>query len=222
MMEQQKFSERLLHNVLPSSLVERLKGRPELMENNLTPLIADSFPDVTVLFADIVGFTNFSKGVSPEILVRVLNDIFTRFDDIAQEWCLEKIKTIGDSYMAASGLPIANPEHAVRAANMALNMMESIASFNEQHQYNLNLRIGISTGAVVAGVIGKQKFLYDLWGDVVNTASRMESHGVPGRIQITESTREKLKDNFDMEERGTIEVKGIGKLHTWFLNHRKM
>ena len=105
---------------------------------------------------------------------------------------------------------------------MALNMMKGIASFNEEYQYNLNLRIGISTGAVVAGVIGKQKFLYDLWGDVVNTASRMESHGVPGRIQITDSTRERLKDNFDMEERGPIEVKGIGKLHTWFLNNRKM
>lgn len=221
-MEEKKFSDRLLHNVLPSSLVERLKGKPELMENDLTPLIVDSFPDVTVLFADIVGFTNFSKGVSPEILVRVLNNIFTRFDALAQEWCLEKIKTIGDFYMAASGLPIANSDHAFKAANMALNMIKGIASFNEEYQYNLNLRIGISTGAVVAGVIGKQKFLYDLWGDVVNTASRMESHGVPGRIQITDSTRERLKDNFDMEERGPIEVKGIGKLHTWFLNNRKM
>ena len=215
---EQKVSERLLHNVLPQAIAERLKGRPEVMADNFSDIIADTYPDVTVLFADIVGFTKLSEGVSAAVLINVLNDIFIRFDTIADHWGLEKIKTIGDSYMAAAGLPIPVPNHAERAANMALDMLEVMDRFNEQSDYQLNIRIGMSTGAAVAGVIGKRKFLYDLWGDVVNTASRMESHGVAGRIQITDSTRLQLGELFLLEKRGAIEVKGKGEMNTWFLN----
>ena len=220
-MAEQKVSERLLLNVLPQSIAKRLKGRTEITATSFPEIIADSFPEVTVLFADIVGFTKFSEGLSAEVLVDVLNDIFTRFDSIADSRGLEKIKTIGDSYMAAAGLPVPVADHMVRAAHMALDMMEVMDRFNEQSLYKLRVRIGINTGAVVAGVIGKRKFLYDLWGDVVNTASRMESHGVSGRIQVTDSTRQRLDEPFMFEERGDIEIKGKGEMHTWFLNGRK-
>lgn len=214
---EQKVSERLLHNVLPQAIAERLKGRPEVMADNFSDIIADTYPDVTVLFADIVGFTKFSESLSAAVLITVLNDIFIRFDTVADHWGLEKIKTIGDSYMAAAGLPIPVPNHAERAAHMALDMLEVMNRFNEQSDYQLNIRIGMSTGAAVAGVIGKRKFLYDLWGDVVNTASRMESQGVAGRIQITDSTRQQLGELFLLEKRGTIEVKGKGEMNTWFI-----
>jgi len=217
---EQKVSERLLLNVLPHSIAERLKGRAEVTADSFTEVIADSFAEVTVLFADIVDFTKFSSGVSAEILVNVLNDIFTRFDSIADRYGLEKIKTIGDCYMAAAGLPVPVEDHAIRAAHMALDMMEAMERFNEESRYQLKVRVGISTGSVVAGVIGKRKFLYDLWGDIVNTASRMESHGVAGRIQVTDSTREHLSEPFMLEERGVIHVKGKGEMHTWFLNGR--
>jgi adenylate cyclase len=217
---EQKVSERLLHNVLPQAIADRLKGRPEVLADNFAEVIVDSFPDVTVLFADIVGFTKFSEGVTAEILVEVLNEIFTRFDSIADHRGVEKIKTIGDSYMAAAGLPTQASNHAERAAHMALDMLEVMDRFNAQSHYPLDIRIGISTGAAVAGVIGKRKFLYDLWGDVVNTASRMESHGVTGRIQITESTRLCLGDTFQLENRGSIAVKGKGEMNTWFLSSR--
>lgn len=217
---EQKVSERLLHNVLPQAIAERLKGRPEVTAHNFSDVIADSFPDVTVLFADIVGFTKFSEGVSAAVAVNFLNDIFSRFDSIADHHGLEKIKTIGDSYMAAAGLPVAVQDHAERAANMALDMLEVMDSFNDKNLHQLNIRIGISTGAAVAGVIGKRKFFYDVWGDVVNTASRMESHGVAGRIQMTDSTRQGLGEPFLVEKRGVIEVKGKGEMSTWFLNSR--
>jgi adenylate cyclase len=219
---EQKVSERLLLNVLPSSIAERLKGRPEIMDDRFTEIIADSFDGVTVLFADIVEFTKFSQGVSAEILVGVLNDIFTRFDNIADYRGLEKIKTIGDSYMAAAGLPLPVADHTVRAAYMALDMLDAIDSFNEHSDYKLTLRIGIDTGTVVAGVIGKRKFFYDLWGDVVNTASRMESHGVAGRIQVTDAARQRLSESFLLEKRDVIDVKGKGEMQTWFLNSRNI
>jgi adenylate cyclase len=219
---EQKLSERLLLNVLPRSIAERLKGHTEVTVESFAAVIADSFKDVTVLFADIVGFTRFSAGVTPEALVDVLNDIFTRFDGIADRRGLEKIKTIGDSYMAAAGLPVPVADHATRAAHMALDMVEAMASFNELTHLDLKVRIGLGTGAVVAGVIGKRKFLYDLWGDVVNTASRMESHGVVGRIQLMESTRLLLSEPFLLEPRGTIEVKGKDEMRTWFLNGRNV
>jgi adenylate cyclase len=217
---EQKVSERLLRNVLPYAIAERLKGRPEVTADGFRELIVDTFPEVTVLFADIVGFTKFSEGVSAEVLVDLLNNIFTRFDSIAEHRGLEKIKTIGDSYMAAAGLPFPVDDHPVRAAHMALDMIEALQCFNDQTGYKLTVRVGIGTGPVVAGVIGKHKFLYDLWGDVVNTASRMESHGVAGRIQVTDATRRRLGAPFVLEERGLIDVKGKGEMQTWFLNSR--
>lgn len=218
---EQRLSERLLLNVLPQAIVERLKGRPEVAVDRFTEVIADSYAEVTVLFADIVGFTKFSEGVSAEVLVRVLNDVFNRFDSIADYRGLEKIKTIGDAYMAVAGLPRPVANHAACAAHMALDMLEVMSQFNEQSPYTLNVRIGLSTGAAVAGVIGRRKFVYDVWGDVVNTASRMESHGVCGRIQMTDATRQQLGEPFALERRGTIEVKGKGQIDTWFLNGRK-
>jgi len=169
------------------------------------------------LFADIVTFTKFSAGVSPEKLVVLLNEIFTGFDNIADKRGIEKIKTIGDAYMAAAGIPDPADDHAVRAAHMALDMMDSLAAFNERNGYKLQMRVGVNSGGVVAGVIGKHKFIYDLWGDTVNTASRMESQGVPGRVQITDVTRRRLGEQFLLEERGIIEVKNIGDIHTWLL-----
>jgi len=217
---EQKVSERLLLNVLPQSIAERLKGRPEVLAEGFTEHIADKFAEVTVLFADIVEFTKFAEGVSAEALVHVLNEIFTRFDRIADRHGLEKIKTIGDAYMVAAGLPDPVDDHTARVAEMALDITEAIERFNRQFGTNLKMRVGIDTGAVVAGVIGKRKFLYDLWGDVVNTASRMESHGMPGRIQVTDAARQRLKEAFMLEERGIIDVKGKGEMHTWFLNGR--
>jgi adenylate cyclase len=152
-------------------------------------------------------------------MVAVLNDIFTRFDDIAEHRGLEKIKTIGDCYMAAAGLPLVVPDHADRAAYMSLDMLVAIEDFNSSAKHPLNIRIGISTGAAVAGVIGKSKFFYDLWGDVVNTASRMESHGTAGRIQMSDATRQALTQPFSTEYCGVIKVKGKGEMSTWFLNN---
>jgi len=217
---EQKVSERLLLNVLPHAIAERLKGRPEIIASDFSEVIADDCTEVTVLFADIVGFTKFSDGVSAKVLVDVLNDIFTRFDVIADARGLEKIKTIGDAYMAAAGLPDPVANHPIRAAHMALDMNEALESYNEISHHKLQMRIGLDTGAVVAGVIGKRKFLYDLWGDVVNTASRMESDGVAGRIQLTEATRQRLSEPFIFEARSPIHVKGKGKMQTWFLNGR--
>lgn len=216
----QELSDMLLHNVLPQAIVKRLKGRTKFTADHLSQAIVDSYANVTVLFADIVGFTSFSEGVSPEVLVEVLNDLFTRFDHIAEHRGLEKIKTIGDCYMAAAGLPTVVADHADRAAHMALDMLDAIQDFNSTRHYPLNIRIGISTGAAVAGVIGKSKFLYDLWGDVVNTASRMESHGMTGRIQMTDATHQALTHPFAFEYRGVIEVKGKGEMATWLLNGR--
>jgi adenylate cyclase len=218
--EEQKVSERLLHNVLPVSIARRLKGRLEVASGGFAEVIADRFDDVTVLFADIVGFTKFSESVSAEALVDVLNDVFTCFDGIADDRGLEKIKTIGDAYMAVAGLPVLTADHAARAAHMALDIIESLARYNDRSRYQLEVRIGVSSGPAVAGVIGKRKFLYDLWGDVVNVASRMESHGVPGRIQVADATRRLLGDPFVFEERGAVDIKGKGEMRTWFLNGR--
>ena len=217
---EQRLSERLLLNVLPRTIADRLKGRPEATASNFAEVIADKFDDVTVLFADIVGFTEFSEGVSAAVLMDVLNAVFTRFDSIADRCGLEKIKTIGDAYMAAAGVPVPVPDHAVRAAHMALDMIEAMKRFNEKSGYSLRLRIGIDTGPVMAGIIGKRKFFYDLWGDVVNTASRMQSHGVAGRIQVTDCTRRQLEPGFTLEARDAIDVKGKGAMQTWFLNGR--
>ena len=202
-------SEALLLNILPAPIAERLKASSDV--------IADSFESVSVLFADIVGFTSLSATITPEELVRMLDGIFTEFDRLADERGLEKIKTIGDAYMVAAGLPDPCADHAARTAHMALDMIDALARFNEKNGTTLQVRVGIHSGPVVAGVIGRRKFIYDLWGDTVNTASRMESHGVPSRAQITDATRTALPDDLIVEERGVIDVKGKGPLRTWLL-----
>jgi adenylate cyclase len=217
---EQKGSEHLLLNVLPHEIAERLKWRAAVLSENFTEVIADKYADVSVLFADIVGFTQFSAGETPETVVGLLNEIFTAFDGIADRRGLEKIKTIGDSYMAVAGIPNPAADHVARAAHMALDMLDALEAFNKRSGCTLQMRIGISSGPVVAGVIGKRKFIYDLWGDTVNTASRMESHGVAGRIQVTRSTQLQLREPFIAEARGRIEVKGKGAMDTWFLNGR--
>ena len=217
---EQKVSERLLLNVLPHAIAERLKGRREEIGDSFPEIVADSFPEATVLFADIVGFTQFSSGVTPERLVVLLNEIFTDYDTLADNRGLEKIKSIGDAYMAAAGLPVPVDDHAARAAHMALDMLDALAHFNERSGYTLQIRIGIHSGPVVAGVIGKRKFIYDMWGAAVNIASRMESHGVAGRVQISEATHSRLGEPFLFEERGPIDVKNMGEIRTWFLTGR--
>jgi class 3 adenylate cyclase len=206
-------SERLLRNILPSEIAFRLKHE--------TDSIADHFADVTVLFADIVGFTKFSSCVSPIELVKLLNRIFSTFDLLAEKHGLEKIKTIGDAYMVVGGLPTPRADHVEAVAEMALDMQREIAQFNAEMGESFSIRIGINTGPVVAGVIGIKKFIYDLWGDTVNTASRMESHGIPGCIQVTQVTYERLRDNYLLEDRGVIQVKGKGEMNTYLLIDKK-
>lgn len=217
LVREQQVTDRLLLNVLPAPIAERLKLRSDLIGSGPPEIIADRFQDVSVLFADIVQFTRFCPGMHPEQLVAVLNEIFADFDNIADSRGLEKIKTIGDAYMAAAGLPTPAANHAARAAHMAMDMFESLDRFNLRRGYNMQLRVGIHSGAVIAGVIGRRKFIYDLWGDTVNIASRMESHGIAGRIQVTEATRRQIDEEFQLEERGAIAVKGIGDLRTWLL-----
>ncbi|MFT3706368.1 MAG: adenylate/guanylate cyclase domain-containing protein [Archangium sp.] len=202
-------SDGLLLNVLPRKIAERLKKDERS--------IAERFDEATVLFADIVNFTQLSERTGPTKLVQLLDQIFTRFDALADQHGLEKIKTIGDAYMVVGGLPEPKPDHAHRVARMALDMQGVLATLDRETFEGLAIRIGIHTGPVVAGVIGTRKFAYDLWGDSVNTASRMESHGQPGRIQVTEAVYVKLKDHFEFEPRGAIAVKGKGELTTWFL-----
>jgi adenylate cyclase len=202
-------AEHLLLNVLPKPIADRLKQG----EN----IIVDSFPEVTVLFADLADFTALSAQVSPAELVHYLNEIFSRFDRLAEKHGLEKIKTIGDAYMAVGGLPTPRPDHAEAVGRMSLDMLEEMKALNQETGRNLNLRIGLNTGPVIAGIIGRNKFIYDLWGDTVNIASRMQSQGHPGFIQVTRRTRDKLKDKFLLEERGVIEVKGKGEMATWIL-----
>jgi adenylate cyclase len=202
-------SEELLLNILPPSIATRLKLSGGT--------IADGFAGVTVLFADIVGFTRMSARLPPERIVEVLNDLFCRFDDLAGSLGLEKIKTIGDCYMVAGGLPEPRTDHAEAVAEMGLAMLAIVAELAERSGEPLNVRIGIHSGPVVAGVIGKRKFIYDLWGDTVNIASRMESHGVPGTIQLSAASRQLLDGKYRLQHRGLIEVKGKGEMETWLL-----
>jgi class 3 adenylate cyclase len=207
--EEHERSERLLLNVLPEAISARLKEDSHA--------IADAFSDVTVLFADIVGFTELSAKLDPAALVKMLNEIFSRFDDLAQELGLEKIKTIGDCYMVAAGLPNPRADHAVAAARMAIGMRAALEAHNEASGHALHIRIGLHSGPVVAGVIGKRKFIYDMWGDTVNTASRMESSGIADEIQVTRAVYDKLKAEFELDPRGTIKVKGKGEMETFLL-----
>ncbi len=210
--EQQR-AEGLLLNILPGSIAERLKSNPTT--------IADHISAASVLFADVVSFTPRSENLPPSDVVGLLDRLFGHFDDLAEGYGLEKIKTIGDAYMIASGVPDPRPDHARVLALLALDMVASLAPGGAVGDLGLDLRVGINSGPVVAGVIGRRKFLYDLWGDAVNTASRMESHGTAGAIQITRATYDLLKDEFVCTSRGTVTVKGKGDMETWYLIGRR-
>lgn len=202
-------SESLLLNILPESIAARLKNGEEH--------IADNHDSVTVMFADIVGFTPLAENLQSTQLVILLNDVFSLFDQLAKIHGVEKIKTIGDAYMVVGGVPIFNADHASAIADMALEMLQSIEDYNQHQGSALAIRIGINSGPVVAGVIGRQKFSYDLWGDTVNTASRMESHGRSGCIHVTESTYRQLRDSYKFDRRESVEIKGKGLMQTYFL-----
>jgi adenylate cyclase len=201
-------SEALLLNILPKDIVSILKQESRT--------IADHFDGASILFADVVDFTPMSEQMSPTELVDLLNEIFSYFDELVEKYDVEKIKTIGDCYMVASGVPRPRPDHAHVLARLALDMREYVTQ-RRFGEHIVNLRIGINSGPVVAGVIGRKKFIYDLWGDAVNTASRMESHGSNGTIQITRATYELIKDEFSCERRGTVYVKGKGEMEAWHI-----
>jgi adenylate cyclase len=211
--EEQARAEGLLLNILPRSIADRLKAE--------TRTIADQFDSASILFADVVDFTPLAERLPPAEVVGVLDHLFSHFDVLAERHGLEKIKTIGDCYMVAAGVPSPRSDHARALALMALDMQAAMRSVDEVGHLGLDLRIGINSGPVVAGVIGRKRFLYDLWGDAVNIASRMESHGTSGRIQITRATKELLEDEFVYEPRGTISLKGKGEMEAWYLvGHR--
>ena len=205
-------NERLLLNILPEPIAQRLRDGE--------PLIADRFDDVTLLFADIVEFTRLSSTMSPPELVSVLNDVFTVFDELVERYGLEKVKTIGDAYMVVGGMLDESDDHTVRMAAMALDLAEAVGRIEAAVRLGITFRIGIHCGPVVAGVIGTKKFIYDVWGDTVNMASRMESLGVPGRVQVTHAVMERLIGTFDVESRGLIDVKGKGPTATYLLVDR--
>lgn len=204
-----KENERLLLNILPEPIAGRLRAGE--------PLIADRFDDVTLMFADIVEFTRLSATMSPQDLVGVLNEVFTVFDGLVDRYGLEKVKTIGDAYMVVGGMSDPHPDHTARVAAMALELADSIGRIDAAVRLGITFRIGIHCGAVVAGVIGTKRFIYDVWGDTVNLASRMESLGVPGRVQVTQATASRLSGSFAIEERGLIDVKGKGLTPTYFV-----
>jgi class 3 adenylate cyclase len=208
-----KENELLLLNILPSSIANRLKEGEEL--------IADEYPQASVLFSDIVGFTAMTSQIGTTKMVDILGHLFDEFDLLASQYGVEKIKTIGDNYMAVAGVPVPAADHAIRLANFALAMKEKVKEFAQQHNIQLQMRTGMTYGAVIAGVIGHKKFIYDVWGDVVNTASRMESTGVPGEIQITEKMALLLEDQFIVEARSEIEVKGKGLMKTYLLKGKR-
>ena len=210
--EERERSERLLLNILPQPIAERLKTEP-------AP-IADRFPEASILFADVVGFTAMCERMEPEDLVTFLNELFTEFDHVAEKHGLEKIKTIGDAYMAVCGVPVPCPDHLERIAEAALEMRELAGrrgNGSDRVARPLAVRFGIDTGPVVAGVIGEKKFIYDLWGDPVTMASRMETHGEAGAIQVTEAVRKRLQERYALEPRGKVDIKGRGEVETWWL-----
>jgi guanylate cyclase len=210
---EQAKSEGLLLNILPRSIADRLKAS--------TQPIADQMSSASILFADVVDFTPLAERLPPDEVVGILDHLFSHFDGLVERYGLEKIKTIGDSYMAAAGVPTPRPDHARALALMALDMLETMHDNDRIGHLGLELRVGINSGPVVAGIIGRKRFSYDLWGDAVNTASRMESQGTPGRIQITRATYELLGDEFICELRGSIPVKGKGDVETWYLTGRR-
>lgn len=213
LIQEQEKSELLLLNILPVSISERLKGGEQRC--------ADSHANVSVLFADLVGFTRMSQGMTASQLVEVLHALFSEFDQLVEQAALEKIKTIGDCYMLVGGLPEARDDHAKAVVSTALLMLEAMDRFNEANNTELMMRIGIHSGPVVAGVIGKHKFTYDLWGNTVNVSSRMESSGTPGRVHISAQTAELLGDDFALESRGLVQAKGLGEVATFYVNGPK-
>jgi class 3 adenylate cyclase len=209
MLREKEKSEVLLLNIFPGPIAQRLKdgGLP----------ISDSFAEATILFVDIVDFTPFCETLTPGELVETLDALFSLFDGLAERYGVEKIKTVGDAWMAACGVPVANRDHAGTMALLALAIVQAVAGYNKGAQRPLEVRIGMHCGPVVAGVIGLKRFIYDLWGDTVNTACRMESGSLPNRIQVTEAIHDRLKDRHIFEERGEMQVKGKGTMKTWFL-----
>ena len=204
-------SDELLLNVLPESIAERLHQGESA--------IADRFDEVSILFADMVGFTALSERMDAAEVVSLLNDLFTRFDKLTEAVRLEKIRTIGDAYMVVAGAPTPRSDHATLIVKLALVFADELVAFRKEKNLDINFRIGINSGSVIGAIIGKSKFHYDVWGDAVNLAARMESHGVPGRIQITTHTKNLLGGKFNCEARGKIEVKGKGLVETWLINH---
>jgi class 3 adenylate cyclase len=204
-------SESLLKNILPAPIADRLKHSPDS--------IAETFPEASVLFADIAGFTALAARFRPEEVVAFLNRYFSSYDELAEKYRVEKIKTIGDAYMAAAGIPETREDHAAALVLMAQEMIEVTRSISNECGLDLAIRIGINSGEVTAGVIGKKKFIYDLWGDTVNIASRMESHGLPGRIQVSSRTHQLLRHDFPFEHRGRIEVKGMGEMEAYLVKN---
>jgi adenylate cyclase len=202
-------AENLLLNILPRSIAEKLKEQPQT--------IADQFSAASILFADVVDFTAKVEHLPPAQVVGMLDQLFGHFDILVEKYGLEKIKTIGDSYMVAAGIPTPRSDHARALALLALDMLDAVRSSDAVGSLGFELRIGINSGPVVAGVIGRKRFLYDLWGDAVNIASRMESHGTPGHIQIGPTTYELLRDDFECEPRGAVDIKGKGEMETWYL-----
>ena len=206
-------AETLLLNILPRSIAEKLKAEPQT--------IADAFASASVLFADVVDFTPMAERVSPARVVEMLDQLFGHFDALVERYSLEKIKTIGDCYMVAAGIPSPRLDHAQSLALVALDMLDAVREKGAVGSLGLELRIGINSGPVVAGVIGRKRFLYDLWGDAVNTAGRMQTEGTPGRIQVTRATYELLRDEFVCEPRGAVSVKGKGAMETWYVLARR-
>ena len=204
-------SEALLLNILPGPIAHRLKASPDV--------IAETFGEASVLFADIAGFTALAARFRPDELVSILNRYFSGYDELAEKYGVEKIKTIGDAYMVAAGIPEVRNDHAIALMNMALDMIEITGRISRDAGLDLAIRIGMNSGEVTAGVIGKKKFVYDLWGDTVNVASRMESHGLPGRIQVSPRTYHLLSDRFLFEHRGPIEIKGMGRQDVYLLKN---
>jgi class 3 adenylate cyclase len=206
-------NELLLLNIFPASIAYRLKHGEEQ--------IADEFQQASVMFADIVGFTLMTTILGVKKIVPMLNSLFEEFDNLTEIYSVEKVKTMGDNYMVVSGVPVPNTEHAVNLADYAVALLDKLVGFNKKYNTNIQMRVGMTFGPVVAGVIGHKKFIYDVWGDVVNVASRMESTSLPGKIQITEKMAALLEDDFIIEERDPFKVKGVGILRNYFLIGRK-
>jgi adenylate cyclase len=216
---EQKISDRLLLNVLPRAIAERLKARPDL--NGSPEILADSYPEATILFAGLHDFSRLTERMAAADVVRLLNKIYSGFDALIEKLGLEKIKIMGESYMIAAGVPVPRPDHAEAIAEAALALQAEIVRHDAPNEETFSLRIGIDTGPVIAGVIGKTRFSYDVWGETVTTAWHMETYGAPGHIQVNETTYARLREKYLFEDRGEFYVKDKGELKTYFLKGRR-